>query len=92
MRVTAAIFIVLTLFILIACDSTKGAQDVPRITKEDLRGKLGSPDIELIDVRSGSDWERSSEKVLGAKRLDPQMFDSWADSLPKDKEIILYCA
>ncbi len=92
MRLTVAVLVLLTLFMLVACDSIKGSQDVPRITKEELKGKLGSPEIELIDVRSGSDWERSSEKVLGAKRLDPLTFDTWADSLPKNKEIILYCA
>jgi rhodanese-related sulfurtransferase len=46
----------------------------------------------LIDVRTAGDWEKTGEKITGAVRMDPQTVDSWAGTLPKDKEIVLYCA
>ena len=46
----------------------------------------------LIDVRTESDWKKSDEKITGAIRMDPAAVDIWAATLPKDKEIILYCA
>ena len=80
------------LVMLIACTSIQGTNDVPRISKDELKSKLGSPDVVLLDVRAKHDWERSDEKITGAIRMDPQTVDNWADTLPKDKEIILYCA
>jgi rhodanese-related sulfurtransferase len=78
--------------VLIACTNMQGANDVSRISKDELKSKLGSPDVVLLDVRAKHDWERSDEKITGAVRMDPQTVDNWADTLPKDKEIILYCA
>ena len=84
------IFGVLVVFI--GCENVQGANDVPRITKEELKAKLGSPNLVLLDVRSENDWETSDEKITGAMRMDPETVDSWAGTLPKDKEIVLYCA
>jgi 3-mercaptopyruvate sulfurtransferase SseA len=81
-----------SLVVLIACTNTQSANDVPRISKDELKAKLGSPDVVLLDVRAKKDWEGSNEKITGAVRMDPQTVDTWAGTLPKDKEIILYCA
>jgi len=65
---------------------------VPRIQKEELKAKLGSPDLVLLDIRATNDWEESGEKITGAKRVDPKTVDTWAGTLPKEKEIVVYCA
>lgn len=78
--------------VLIGCKKIQSAQDIPRISKDELKAKLGSPNMVLIDVRTGSDWKESGEKITGAVRMDPETVDTWAATLPKDKEIILYCA
>jgi len=80
------------LIVLIGYTMTQCAQDALRISKDELKAKLGSSDVVLIDVRTGSDWEKSDEKIAGAVRMDPAAVDAWATTLPKDKEIILYCA
>jgi rhodanese-related sulfurtransferase len=80
------------LVVFIGCTTIQRAQDVPRISKDELKAKLESPDMMLIDVRADSDWKKSDEKIKGAIRMDPGTVDSWAATLPKDKEIILYCA
>jgi rhodanese-related sulfurtransferase len=67
-------------------------EDAPRMTKEELKAMMGSPDLVIIDVRSGTDWADSDLKITGAVREDPKVFESWANKYPKDKTIVLYCA
>ncbi len=81
-----------SLVLLMACTNLQGANDVPRISKDELKAELGSSDVVLLDVRAKADWETSDEKITGAVRMDPQTVDAWAGTLPKDKEIVLYCA
>ena len=76
----------------IGCTKIQSAQDVPRISKDGLKAKLGSPGMVLIDVRTESDWKESSEEITGALHMDPASVDAWAATLPRDKEIVLYCA
>jgi len=78
------------LVVLIACTSMRG--EAPRIARNELKAKLGSPDLVLLDVRAKNDWEGSDGKITGAVRMDPQTVNAWAGTLPKDKEIILYCS
>jgi rhodanese-related sulfurtransferase len=68
-----------------------GPKDVPLITKEELRAKLGSPDLLILDVRSIVDWKVAKNKIVGARRVDLDQVEAWADQLPKDQEIVLYC-
>ena len=78
--------------VFVACTNVQSANDAPRISQEELKAKLGSPDLILIDVRTKKDWDVSSGKIIGAIRMDPDTFDDWAGSLAKDKEIVLYCS
>jgi len=80
------------LVVFIGCTAIQSAQEAPRITRDELKAKLGSPGIVLIDVRTENDWGKSDGKIAGAVRMDPEAVDAWAATLPKDKEIILYCA
>ncbi len=68
------------------------SQEVPRITKEELKGMLGKPDVVVIDIRAGSDWKASTMKIKGAVREEPEKIDSWMDRYSKDKTLIFYCA
>ena len=62
------------------------------MTKEDLKEKLDSPDIVIIDVRVGGSWTGSEVKIKNAVREDPQNADAWMKKYAKDKTLILYCA
>ncbi len=92
MKRTAMIVLLGFFIVSIGCTKIHSAKDVPRITKNELKAKLGAPDLVLLDVRTDSDWEKSDEKITGASRMDPETVDTWVDKLPKDKEIVLYCA
>jgi rhodanese-related sulfurtransferase len=79
-------------FVFAGCTHIQSAKAAPRITKDELKAKLGSPELVLLDVRSHSDWAKGAEKITGAVRMDPDIVDTWAGTLPKDKEVVLYCA
>ena len=68
------------------------SDDVPRMSKQELKGLLGSADVIILDVRTSRDWEGSTSTIKGAIREDPQAFDTWADKYPKDKTLVLFCA
>jgi len=67
--------------------------EVPRMTQEELKARLGSPDVIILDVRAGFDWDDAEWKIPGAIREDPKKeVRSWADRYPKEKTLVLYCA
>lgn len=84
--------IILPLLMLLTGISMSAAKDVPMMTKEELKAQLDNPDIMILDVREGRDWKSSEFKIKGARRADPNEFDKWAETYPKDKTLILYCA
>ncbi|MBM4180260.1 MAG: sulfurtransferase [Betaproteobacteria bacterium] len=45
----------------------------------------------ILDVRRDDDLAASSEQLAGANWKDPTQIGVWADELPKDQDIVLYC-
>lgn len=86
-----AMVIVATLMVAFsgACALGQGAA---RIDKETLKSWLSDPQVVIVDVRTGKDWQNSQTKIKGAIRQDPKEVQTWAASLPKEKKIVLYCA
>ena len=82
----------ITLFMVGGCTTLVKSSDAPRMTKEELKAKLDTPDLVVIDVRLGTDWTGGDLKIKGAVREDPQALDSWANKYPKDKTLVFYCA
>ena len=72
--------------------SAKAAVEASRMSKEELKGMLGSKELVVIDVRAGKDWDASEIKIKGAVREDPKNLDSWAAKYPKDMTLVFYCA
>lgn len=68
------------------------AQEVPRMSKEDLKAMIGDSDLVIVDVRSGRDWSSSESKITGAVREEPRKAESWADKYEKNKTFVFYCA
>jgi rhodanese-related sulfurtransferase len=68
------------------------AGDVKLMTATELKNMLGYKELVILDVRSGRDWSTSELKITGAIRANGDDFDSWANSYPKEKKIVLYCA
>jgi rhodanese-related sulfurtransferase len=66
------------------------AQEGPKITMEEVKAMLESPDVIILDVRPDEQWKQSSRKLPGAVHEDPEDVESWADKYPKEKTLILY--
>lgn len=82
--------LVLTLAAAVAPVSSR-AGDVPRITGKVLAALLDNPEVIVIDVRRGGDYDGSSSKIKGAVR-ESEKDISWSGKYPKDKLLVLYCA
>ena len=78
--------------LLVAFSFASLAADVPRITKEELKGMMGKEKVIIIDVRSDIDLEKSNQKIQGAVIEDPGKVETWMDKYPKDKTLIFYCS
>jgi len=66
---------------------------VARVGTAELRTLLDAepPDVLVIDLRSEEAYSRSGHMVQGARRIPPGEFERHIDSMPLEKEIILYC-
>ena len=63
------------------------------ISHADLRKVLSQPDSAVIlDLRRDSGYDKDTVSVPSARRLHPDKIAEWSGSLPKDKEILLFCA
>jgi len=76
-----------------ACSlASMATEEVPLMTTDELRFRLDKPDTVILDVRAGSDWTSSAQKISGAIRSDPKEFSKWSNIYPKKDTIVLYCA
>lgn len=92
-RLSALFGAVLILMMTVAVGSGALAADlVPRMEIDELVAKLDSPDIVIYDVRRSSDYDGSESMIKNAERRAYDDVASWADSVPKDKTVVLYCA
>ena len=82
--------VALSLGVVLAMVVPAMSQEVPRISKEELKEMLGQPDVVIIDVRADSDWRESPVKVKGAVREEPDKVDSWLEKYPKDRTLVFY--
>jgi hypothetical protein len=66
------------------------AEDIPRMTKEDLKLKLGNLDVIILDLRSRKQWHAAKFKIPRAVWEDSYGLAFWAKKYPKDKTLVLY--
>lgn len=85
--------IVLLLIVLLFSGTTSvWAGSVPVMDKDELKGMLDSPDLVILDVRTGRDWSASEFKIAGAEFLESAEIAEATMEYTKDKTIVLYCA
>jgi rhodanese-related sulfurtransferase len=80
-------------FKLLLTSNTKGALPMTTtITANELNEKLTKKDdIQIIDVRRKADYEKSPDMIPGATWQDPEKIAEWSKTIPKDKEVVVYC-
>ena len=92
-RGTAVFALLIFLAVLLAgCGPSPRRSEAQRVDKDTVKGWLGDPAVMIIDVRATGDWEGSDKKIQGAVRQDPNQAGSWAQDVPQDKKLVLYCA
>jgi membrane protein DedA with SNARE-associated domain len=67
---------------------------VPRIQVEELAARLASEDgdkVQIVDVRSHGYYDGGAERIHGSIRIEPNNLQEEIKTLPKDKDIYLYC-
>ena len=65
---------------------------VPRVTVGEVKRKLDEgSDVVLADVRSHGYYDSGASRIHGSIRLEPNTLAEAVKTLPKDKEIYLYC-
>jgi len=66
------------------------SQEVPLISKEELKELIGNPDVKFIDARK-MDQVMNRFKIRGPVSKEPRNLKLWATKYPKDKTYIFYC-
>jgi membrane protein DedA with SNARE-associated domain len=65
---------------------------IARITVDELKLKIDAgEDLVIVDLRHSMDFEADPETIPGAFRMDAKELEEKNDSLPRDREVILYC-
>jgi rhodanese-related sulfurtransferase len=68
------------------------ASDAQLMSKEELKDKLNTANLTILDVRSGRDWSSSEFKIKGAVRAPGSEIAEWSKNYKKDQTLVLYCA
>jgi membrane protein DedA with SNARE-associated domain len=65
---------------------------IARITPEELKSRLDAgEDVVVVDLRHSLDFEADPTLIPGARRMDGAQIEQTHASLPRDREIVLYC-
>ena len=91
-KATIKVFLLMLMLLSLIVPQGIYAQEVPRMTKEELKTMIDNPELVIVDVRSGRDWISSESKIKNAVREEPRKADSWGDKYDKSKTLVLYCA
>jgi Fe-Mn family superoxide dismutase len=65
--------------------------DPPMITPAELRQKVDRGNVLVVDVRLPEDFDAGADMIPGAIHHDARRLDAWADSLPRDRDVVVYC-
>lgn len=64
-----------------------------RITIEQLKRKMDAGEkLVILDARKGSAWIGSTVKIKGAIHCTNEDLEAKIPELPRDREIVIYCA
>lgn len=83
---------VMVFFLMAAAAFSAGADDVARITPEELSARLSKGEkIVVVDVRSPGSYERSGVKIRGAVRVSPNDPGRAASEFAPSSPLVFYC-
>ena len=62
------------------------------ITPNDLKPLVEKKSVTVLDVRRQNDYDADKVKLPDAQWKNPEQLADWSAKLPKEKEIVIYCA
>lgn len=62
------------------------------ITPNDLKPLVEKMSVTVLDVRRQNDFDADKVTLPGAQWKNPEQMAEWSKSLPKDREVVIYCA
>ena len=62
------------------------------IKPNDLKPLVEKKSVTVLDVRRKNDFDADPAKLPGAEWKNPEQVAEWGKTLPKDKEVVIYCA
>ena len=62
------------------------------ITPVEFRELMTTQPFTLLDVRRAADREAHPASMPGATWKDPAQVEAWASDLPRDREVVIFCA
>ncbi|HWX38853.1 MAG TPA: DedA family protein/thiosulfate sulfurtransferase GlpE [Candidatus Sulfotelmatobacter sp.] len=66
---------------------------IARITPEELKEKIDSgEDVLIVDLRHALEFDANPETIPGALHVDAAELEEASDVIPRDREIVLFCA
>lgn len=74
-------------------DAAKQPSSQRVISHSDMKTVLAQPDgAVILDLRRKADYDKDTLTMPASRRFDPDKIAEWSSALPKDKEILLFCA
>jgi membrane protein DedA with SNARE-associated domain len=92
--VVVAALAVYTVYRVVQFRKHKVYRVVPRVQVEELAARLASEDagrVLIVDVRSHGYYDSGTSRIKGSIRIEPNNLEEEVKTLPKDKDIYLYC-
>jgi len=62
------------------------------VTPNELKPLVEKKAVTVLDVRRQNDYDADRVKLPGAEWRNPDQLADWSAKLPKEKEIVIYCA
>jgi rhodanese-related sulfurtransferase len=87
-------FVMVGIFTVLWLKAEKERREIERhsIEPEDLYALMSSkPDVLLFDVRQPLDLLAEAEMIPGARRVPPKEIEQVSVSVPKDRDLFVYC-
>src|SRR5207249_2374104 len=68
------------------------ANEVPRITPEDLAARLATPHPPIVlDVRTRSQYDLDDAQIPSSMRVAPDQVEAWAAHEARERSVVAYC-
>ena len=61
------------------------------ISPRDLQPLIEQCAVTVLDVRRQSDLDADAVKLPGAEWKNPEQMEAWSQTLPRDRDVVVYC-